>query len=289
MSFSGLRVLSLESRRAKEMETLILRQDGVPFVAPSVKERAVDDAGIAVRLVEQLEAGAFDMLICMTGAGIAFLRDTLARTIDAGRLGAALQRATIVSRGPKPVGILRSLGVPVSIIIPEPNTWKEIVATVAERPERRIAVQEYGRPNAEMNQALEALGATVTPFALYRWELPDDLEPLREAARRLARRETDVVLFTSSVQLDHLLEIACGLGVDREVRAALAHDVAVASVGPVMTGSLVAQGLPPDIVPKHPKMASLIKAAAEAAAGVLERKRATPRTGAPESDTLVGK
>jgi uroporphyrinogen-III synthase len=274
MSFSGLRVLSLESRRAKEMETLILRQDGVPFVAPSVQERAIDDDGAAVRFVEQLESGAFDLLVCMTGAGITFLRDTLAPQIDAARLGAALRRVSIVSRGPKPVGILRTLGVPVSLIVPEPNTWKEIVDAVAARPERRIAVQEYGRPNLEMNRALESLGAAVTPIALYRWELPGDLEPLREAARRLARCEFDVVLFTSSIQLDHLFQIAQEAGIAAEVQHALSTAIAIASVGPVMTASLEARCLPPDIVPKHPKMASLIKAAAEEAAGVLSRKRA---------------
>jgi len=273
MSFCGLRVLSLESRRAKEMETLILRHDGLPFVAPSVQERAIDDAGEALRFVEQLESGAFDMLICMTGAGITFLRDTLAPSVDADRLGAALRRTTLVSRGPKPVGILRSLGVPVSIIVPEPNTWKEIVSAVSQRPERRIAVQEYGRPNLEMNQALEKLGATVTPIALYRWELPDDLGPLREAARRLARRESDVVLFTSSIQLDHLLQIAQELGIEAGVLSALAEHVAIASVGPVMTSTLESHGIPPDIIPNHPKMASLVKAAAEEAAGVLSRKR----------------
>jgi uroporphyrinogen-III synthase len=266
-------VLSLESRRAKEMETLILRQDGLPFVAPSVQERAIDDAGEALRFVEQLESGAFDMLICMTGAGITFLRDTLAPSVDANRLGAALRRPTIVSRGPKPVGILRTLGVPVSIIVPEPNTWKEIVSAVSQRPERRIAVQEYGRPNLEMNQALEKLGDTVTPIALYRWELPDDLGPLREAARRLARRECDVVLFTSSIQLDHLLQIAQELGVEAGVLSALAEDAAIASVGPVMTSTLESHGITPDIIPNHPKMASLVKAAAEEAAGVLSRKR----------------
>jgi len=40
MPFGGLRVLSLESRRAKEMEALIRREGGEPFVAPSVEERA---------------------------------------------------------------------------------------------------------------------------------------------------------------------------------------------------------------------------------------------------------
>jgi uroporphyrinogen-III synthase len=274
MSFAGLRVLSLESRRAKEIETLILRHEGRPFVAPSVKERAIDDRGEALRFVERLEAGEFDMVICMTGSGITFLQDTLSSRVSAERLGAALRRATIVSRGPKPVGILRALGVPVQVMIGEPNTWKEIVAAVAARPERRIAVQEYGRPNAEMNRALEALGATVTPVALYRWELPDELGPLQEAARRLAAGQVDVVLFTSSIQLDHLFEIARKLGVEREVKNALVREVVVASVGPVMTASLEAQGIVPAIVPLHPKMPALVKAAAEQGAAVLSALRA---------------
>lgn len=262
MSLAGLRVLSLESRRAKEMETLIVREGGTPFVAPSVKERAVDDNDTAFRFVERLEADEFDMVICMTSVGLAFLRDTVATRMPIERLSEALRRVTIVSRGPKPVGVLRALGVPIHLTIPEPNTWKEIVDTVAVRPERRIAVQEYGRPNLEMNAALESLGATVAPIALYRWELPDDLEPIREAARRLAARECDVVLFTSSIQLDHLLEIASSISLEQDVLAALS-EVAIASIGPVMTAALIAKGLPPRIIPKHPKMWSLVKAAAD--------------------------
>jgi len=273
MSLAGLRVLSLESRRAKEIENLIVREGGIPFVAPSVKERALEDDDTALRFVERLEANEFDMVICMTGVGLAFLRDTVIPRMPVERLAEALRRVTIVSRGPKPVGILKSLGVPIHLMIPEPNTWREIVDAVAGRTERRIAVQEYGRPNLEMNRALEAIGATVTPIALYRWELPEDLEPLREAARRLASRECDVVLFTSSIQLDHLLEVAREIGLETEVRTTLSEDVAIASIGPVMTDALVAHGFPPEIVPKHPKMWSLVKAAAEEATAVLAAKR----------------
>jgi len=273
MSLAGLHVLSLESRRAKDIQSLIVRQSGIPFVAPSVRERAVEDHSIAIHFVEQLEAGAFEMIVCMTGVGLAFLRDVVITQMSVERLSAALRRALIVSRGTKPVPILRSLQVPIEILIPEPNTWKEIVAAIAPRPERRIAVQEYGRPNLEMNAALEALGATVSPFALYRWELPEDIEPLREAARRLARNEVDVAVFTSSIQLDHLFEIARDLGIESEVREALSKRVAIASVGPVMTAALIANGLPPDIIPNSPKMGALIVAASEQAEAALQRKR----------------
>jgi uroporphyrinogen-III synthase len=189
------------------------------------------------------------------------------------RLSAALRSTTVVSRGPKPVPVLRALGVPVTVMIPEPNTWREIVDAVAARRERRIAVQEYGRPNASLHAALEELGARVTPVALYRWEMPDDLSPLREAAMRIARGECDVVLFTSSIQLEHLLVVAATINMEQEVRSVLAERVVVASVGPVMSDALTAEGITPDVVPRHPKMWALVKAAAEEAAAVLIRKQ----------------
>ena len=274
MPFAGLRVLSLESRRAKEMETLIRKEGGDPFVAPSVQERALDDTGEAIRFVEKLEAGAFDMVICMTGAGLAFLRDLVAPHASVARLGAALGRVTIVSRGPKPLPVLRELGVRAQVVVPEPNTWKEIVDAVAARPERRIAVQEYGRPNLEMNAALEQLEASVTPVVLYRWELPADVGPLQTAARLLAARQFDAILFTSSIQLDHLMSIAHDLGLQSDVYTALCKYTAIASVGPVMTAALEAAGIPVEIVPAHPKMGALVKAASEMISAILVQKRA---------------
>ena len=283
MPFAGLRVLSLESRRAKEMEALIRREGGDPFVAPSVQERALDDQGEAIRFIGRLEAGEFDLVIVMTGTGLAFLRDQAAAHSYEARLGSALGTVTIVSRGPKPLPILRELGVRAQIVVPEPNTWKEIVEAVAARRERRIAIQEYGRPNLEMNAALEKLGACVTPIVLYRWELPADIVPLQTAARRLAERQVDVVLFTSSIQLDHLMMIAESLELQSQVSEALRDYTAIASVGPVMTASLEAAGFPVDIVPVHPKMAALVKVASEMAAAALAKKRGTldrsPRTG----------
>lgn len=273
MPFAGLRVLSLESRRAKEMEALIRREGGDPFVAPSVQERALDDNTDGLKFVERLEAGEFDMVVCMTGTGLAFLRDQVVLHAPVERLSAALGKATLVARGPKPLPILRELGLKASIVIPEPNTWKEIVEAVASRPERKIAIQEYGRPNLEMNRALEELGATVTPVVLYRWDLPADIEPLKTAARRLADRDFDAVLFTSSIQLDHLLGVAQDLGIREQVCAGLKEWTAIASVGPVMTAWLQDAGFPVEIVPVHPKMGALVKAASENTAAIIASKR----------------
>jgi len=273
MGFRGLRILSLESRRAAEIDLLIRKQEGEPFVAPSLKEKAVDDHSDALRLLEGLEHGHIEMLVLMTGVGLAFWRDVVASHGLGEKTVPALRRAKLLARGPKPVAVLRSMGLAPDITIPEPNTWHEIVEAVKNRAERQLAVLEYGRPNPHFLHALTGIGAYADAFALYRWELPDDLGPLREAARRLAARQFDVVLFTSSIQGEHLLTVAAQEGVEQEVRHALVEDVAVASIGPIMTASLVEHGIHPDIVPSSPKMGLLVKAAADEAAGVLSRKR----------------
>ena len=277
MPFEGLRVLSLESRRAKEMEALIRREGGDPFVAPSVEERALDDQHEALDFVDRAAAGEFDLIVCMTGAGLAFLRDVATANGRLEALSRGLQSAFVISRGPKPLPILRELGAKAHVVVPEPNTWKEVVDAVAARGAVNIAVQEYGRPNEEMNAALRALGAQFDCFAIYRWDLPADLEPLTEAARRVAAREVDVALFTSSIQLDHLFRIAERNGIVDKLRSALEEHTVIASVGPIMTEALTAAGLSADIVPAHPKMAALVKASSEGVAAALPRKR-TVRT-----------
>src|ERR1035438_8108943 len=78
MSFRGLRVLALESRRAAEMEQLIRKQQGDPFVAPSMREIPLADNAEAFAFAEQLFAGGFDMVILLTGVGTRQLNRLLA-------------------------------------------------------------------------------------------------------------------------------------------------------------------------------------------------------------------
>lgn len=257
------------------MEQLVLRYGGKPFVAPSVQEIPFSKNDAVFQWSARLLAGEFDLLVLMTGVGLTYLRDALRERYSEEQLVGALRKLTIVSRGPKPVVVLHEMGIKGTIVIPEPNTWKEIVPVIAARTERKIAVQEYGRHNPEFVAALEELGAEVTALEIYRWSLPDNLEPLREAVRRITSREFDVVIFTTSIQLVHLLEVAAQLGCADNVRQALREDLVVASVGPIMNETLTGEGIEPDIVPAHPKMGILVRTAAENAVPVLAKKRHT--------------
>src|SRR5262249_19096644 len=148
-----------------------------------------------------------------------------------------------------------------------PNTWKEVIAILdLQAPGvcsgRRVAVQEYGASNPELVEALQQRGASVLTVPLYRWELPDDVGPLRSAVRRIIDGSIDVMLLTASVQLQHLLTMAGEMQLELELRAALDRLV-IASVGPMTTDEIRRQGLRVSFEASHPKMGFLVKEAAE--------------------------
>ncbi|MDP8981496.1 MAG: uroporphyrinogen-III synthase [Acidobacteriota bacterium] len=270
MGFGGLRVIAFESRRSVEFGELIRRQGGDPFVAPSMRETPIEDNPEAFDFAERLFRGDFDMVILLTGVGTRALNKVLATRYLEGRFAEALRRVTVVARGPKPVAALREMAVPVTIAVPEPNTWRELLAATADRPERRIAVQEYGKSNPELLAGLRQRGAEVTAVRVYQWALPEDTAPLREAARRLAQGLADVAIFTTSIQVTHLFQMAAEEELD--VRSAF-EKIAVASIGPTTTESLQEFGITADLEPSHPKMGFLVKETAEQAGAILERKR----------------
>lgn len=280
MSFDGLRVLVLESRRARELATLVTTYGGEPISAPSMREVPLESNIEAVAFADGLARGEFDLVILMTGVGTRALIATIEQVrgsrdsfID------ALRRSRIVARGPKPVAALREFQVPMWATAPEPNTWREILSTLDSRSSElslqglRVAVQEYGVSNPDLLAGLRERGAVVTAVPVYQWALPEDLEPLRAACRTLSEGRIDVILFTTATQVVHLLSVAESLGLGRAVIDGIKKAV-VASVGPTTSEELRERGTDPDLEASHPKMGFLVREASERATELLKAKRA---------------
>lgn len=272
--FAGLRVLSLESRRAAEMAELVRRHGGEPVSAPSMREVPLEDNPAAIELAERLIAGSIDVAVFLTGIGTRTWLEAVEARVPREAIAEALGRAATVVRGPKPRAVLGELGVRATVQAAEPNTWKEVLEAIDGSlavAGRTVAVQEYGAENPELVRALAARGAVVWQVPIYRWALPDDLAPLRRALAELAARRIDVALFTSATQVDHLARVHGGQ------LAPLFDGVMVASIGPICSDALRRHGLAPDLEPGHPKMGRLVRAAADASATVLATKRRPPR------------
>ena len=277
-SFNGLRVLSFESRRSAEMATLIANYGGQPIAAPALREVPIESNNEAVAFIDTLTRGEIDLVVLLTGVGTRALIALVDKTRDRAAFVGALGRTRIAARGPKPVAALREIDLTPWVVAPEPNTWRELLTVLDGKASEfrlqgaRVAVQEYGASNPQLLDGLAERGAAVTRVPVYRYALPDDTGPLEQAARAVADGRIDVAVFTTSMQVVHLLAVARQRDVEDAVREGF-QSIAVASIGPTTSEELREQGITVDIEASHPKMGFLVREAAERAAAILRRKR----------------
>jgi uroporphyrinogen-III synthase len=277
-ALSGLRVVCFESRRSAESSRMIARLGGEPIEAPTLREVPLRGPLGIDALEEDLQRGAPVLLVLLTGVGTELLIEGLSQGVSRERALALLgaPTTTIVCRGPKPHAVLKPAGLKPAVVVGEPNTWRDVLQEIDARQllaGKSVYVQEYGRTNAELVQGLVERGAKgVRQIKTYSWQLPDDLSPLHAAIERIARDDAEVALFTSSIQLTHLLQVAEDRGLTQQLYRGLERMV-IASVGPLTSEALSSAGLRPDIEPEHPKLGHLMVALGALAPQVLAQKR----------------
>jgi uroporphyrinogen decarboxylase len=275
-TLTGLQVISFESRLKDEAAGLLEKYGARVVAAPALREAPLSDFPEAKAFSDAVCDGSLDALLLLTGVGTTLLLKAAINHRPRVELVTALSKLTLVCRGPKPSAALKTFGLRPTINVAEPNTWREVVAKLdSDWPVqgRRIAIQEYGVRNDELVRALVERGAWVNSLRVYTWDLPEDTAPLKAAILRLVRGQAHVAMFTSALQITHLLQVAQEIGLAPAVRRALNNEVVVASMGPITSQALTAHGVTPDIVPGHPKLGHLILAIARRAPGLLGQKR----------------
>ena len=161
---------------------MIAKRGGIAFVSPSMREVALERNQAAIDFANRLITGRIDVVIFLTGVGARLLVQQIERHVDRNRFLAAVSDIKSVVRGPKPLAVLKEFGITPSILVPEPNTWRELLSTLDEQlPVANLVVglQEYGVTNRSLIAGLEARGATVDSVHVYDWALPEDCGPLR--------------------------------------------------------------------------------------------------------------
>ena len=280
--FHGLRVLSFESRMGAEMARLIQRHNGIPLVVPAMREIPIplQDNSAVFRFGVKLILNQLDILILMTGVGTKALLEILQSRYPLAEIIDALKKTIIVTRGPKPLAVLKTFGVEANITVPEPNTWHDVIATLDYyRPVQglKIAIQEYGVSKPDMIEDLQKRGAEVFSVPVYRWALPEDTAPLQSAIAEVLNGTIDGMLITNAAQIDHVMQLA-----EQEKKTELfrerCRNIVVASIGPTASEGLKHYDLPVDFEPSHPKMGVLVKELSEQIHG-LRQAKLPPRPG----------
>jgi len=229
-----------------------------------MQEIALADNPAGIKAINQLTLGKADMLILQTGVGTTAMLELARSASLEQRLLECMSRIPIVARGPKPMAVLHRLGLDAAVRAASPNTWHEVVTALDQSDlvlkGRTVAVQEYGTPSPDLVSALQERGASTLLIPVYRWALPDDLDPLREAIRTTIDGGIDLLMFTSAQQVRHVLEVASQLNLAEKWLQCVPP---VASIGPTCSDALRAEGLDVWFEAAPPKMGPLVRGALE--------------------------
>ncbi len=261
-------VAILETRAGAHLAELVVRRGGTPLLAPALEEVPDIDPQALQSLLAQWRVQPFKICIFQTGVGTR----ALFAASDAAHLTAELQErlaaATVVVRGPKPVGELSARGIRIDIRAASPFTTERVLDALAPLPVMGAAVlvQRYGETNQALAAGLRSRGATVQEIATYRWALPADTQPLLKLLEELAGGGVDAVIFTSAVQIHNLYSMAERTGSAADLAKNLNRSI-IASIGPVCSRALRHYGVAPSLEASPPKLGALMTALDAALAG----------------------
>ena len=264
-SLNGRVLAFVEARMPDEMASLIRRHGGVPFGAPVMQERYLQDSPQVQQAILDVCAGRVDAAIFLTGVGANAMMGIAESMGRLAEFEEALREITVVARSPKPGRILRRHKIPIDVMPPEPYTSSDLIAAMRELDlgRKRVIFQRYGGPDSELPTYLREQRADYEELTLYDWGLPDDPAPVVDLIDRMEQGEIDALAFTSRPQVPNLIAIAADAGREESLRVSLGSPVAVASVGPVCTRKLQEFGIGVDVEPDHPHMGNLVMAVAE--------------------------
>jgi uroporphyrinogen-III synthase len=119
-------------------------------------------------------------------------------------------------------------------------------------------VQLHGEPLPDLVEALHAAGADVIEVPVYRWEGPEDDQPLRRLVEATATATLDCVTFTSAPAAVSFLRTADELGCRANVVTALKGPVLAAAVGNVTAEPLLRHDIPV-VLPARFRLGALVR------------------------------
>jgi uroporphyrinogen-III synthase len=247
---TGFRVAVTSARRAEELSALLRRRGATVTSAAAIAMVPLPDDDALRANTQALIDQPPDIVVATTGIG---LRGWIAAADGwgvAAELTAALERARIVSRGPKATGALRAAGLPEEWS-PDSESSREVLRYLLDGgiAGRRIAVQLHGAtddwdPFPEILDEQRAAGADVVPIRVYRWRPAPRNGELDQLVAGIAEEKFDAVSFTSAPAVASVLMRATEMGVIDQVLSAMRTSVHAMCVGPVTARPLVRLGVP---------------------------------------------
>lgn len=247
----GRTIALAEARQLEELAQLLANEGATTLRYPMVSILDAPDPAPVLDWLRELCADRFHYVVLMTGEALRRLLGFCERDGLRDAFLAALARTKIITRGPKPGQVLKEIGLAPTRVAQAPTT-DGVIATLREEPLRgqTVGVTLFGEPNPALEQFLVSAGAQVRTVLSYVYAPAADDDRVAELIARLDRGEVDVLVFTSSPQVDRVYEIAEKRGLKDALRRGLQR-TRIAAVGPVLAEHLRQRGAEVHICPEQ--------------------------------------
>jgi uroporphyrinogen-III synthase len=251
MPLEGRTVALAEGRQVEDLARMLEKEGATVLRYPLLAILDAPDPAPVLAWLHELCADRFQYLVLLTGEGLRRLLGFAERAGLRDAAVAALKRTRTITRGPKPVGALREVGLTPSLVAQAPTTEGVIAALRSEPLQgRTVGVQLYSASNPPLEQFLREAGATVQSVQPYVYAPDADTDRVADLINKLADGQVDVMVFTSSPQVDRLFEVAEKRTIKESLLTGLGR-ARVAAVGPVIAETLLGRGVRVDICPEQ--------------------------------------
>ena len=249
---NGYRILILETREEALFSRLLAEHGADVVQCPMFAIHDAPDAAPIEAWIGRFIEQPCEDLVLMTGEGLRRLLKVAWRIEVAQDLIAAFGKSRKLARGPKPGRALREIG-----LEPQATTEKPTSEGMAEMLARfdlgghRVGLQLYpDKDHSKLIGAIAAQGAEVDPVLPYVYDAQAAASNIIAAIDEMAQGRLDAIALTSSGQVRRLIEVAKAHNCEARLREGLAR-TPIASVGPVVSDELAAQGLRTEIAPAN--------------------------------------
>lgn len=248
------RLIAVPETRALDLFCEMLEQRGAQTLrCPMVRIRdALDKEPVEAWINRFIDDGVDDLVI-YTGEGLMRLVGFAERMGRQKAIMTALERVRKITRGPKPVRALRSVGLKPDLRAVSPTTDGLVDTLKADDlAGRRIGILLYPNPKVgALLGMLERAGAIIDPVLCYRYIPAEESTEAVKLIEQMNAGLVDMIAITSVAQINHLFDVADALGVNEALVAGLSK-TDIAAVGPVARAGLLARNHPPTIMAPEP-------------------------------------
>ena len=251
-ALAGRRIVVPERRELDLFARMLEQHGAITIRCPMVAISDVPDAAPVVTWLRRFTTDPPDDLILMTGEGLGRLVGFARRAGLEGAFMSALAKVRKITRGPKPVRRLRSLGLQPDLAAEPPTTAGLIVSLSGENiAGRRIAIQLYpDNPNVELFDFLRRGGAIADPVLCYVYGSAAEDRLVIEVIKEMAAGRVDLIAFTSAPQVRRMLLVAKANQSEETLRQGLLR-TKIAAVGPVVARAIEEAGGRVSIAPSN--------------------------------------